>query len=124
MQRNSDKCSHCGRMFVRADGTAVVNRSDGMTFHVSLISGPSPRPDVSGGFHKDQAVCKFGYVSDFIGPERRFLDVFIKHVDEGRRVLQRIESAADKIAELVHAGHELPPSYTLDGTVLAPGLPN
>lgn len=124
MQRNSDKCGHCGRMFVRADGTAVVNRSDGKIFHVTLISGPSPRPDVSGGFHKNQAVCKFGYVSDFLGPKRYFLDVFIKHSDGGRqRILQRVECAADKIAELVHAGHELPPAYTLDGSVLAPGLP-
>jgi hypothetical protein len=124
MQRNSNKCGHCQRMFVRADRTAVVNRSDGKTFHVSLISGPGPRPDVSGGFHEDQAVCKFGYVSDFLGPTRYSLDVFIKHVDEERQgMLQRIEGAADKIAELVHAGQELLPAYTLDGGLLAPGLP-
>lgn len=124
MQRNSDKCAHCGRMFVRVDGTAVVNRSDGKTFHVSLISGPDPRPDVSGGFHKDQAVCKFGYVSYFFGPNRCFLDVFIKHANDGRQgILQQIEGAADKIAEMIHAGHELPAAYTLDGGLLAPGLP-
>src|SRR5690348_14838991 len=124
MQRNSDKCGHCGRMFVRADGTAVVNRSDGKTFHVSLISGPDPRPDVSGGFQKDQAVCKFGYVSYFFGPNRCFLDVFIKHADDGRQgILQQIEGAADKIAEMVHAGHELAAAYTLDGGLLAPGFP-
>ncbi len=124
MQRNSEKCSHCGRTFVRADRTAIVNRSDGRTFHVSLISGPDPRPNVSGGFHKNQVVCKFGYVSYFFGPNRCFLDVFIKQADERRQsMLGRIEGVADKIAEMVHAGHELPLAYTLDGGLLEPGLP-
>jgi hypothetical protein len=119
MQRNSDKCGHCGRMFVRTDRTAIVNRSDGKTFHVSLISGPDPRPFASGGFHKNQAVCKFGYVHDRIGPQRYFLDVFIGYADDGQA-----ESAADKVADLVHEGRELGPTYALNNDgLLKAGFP-
>ena len=124
MHQNSDKCYHCGRMFVRIEGTAIVNRSDGKTFHVSLVSGPEHRHSVSSGFHENQAMCKFGYVHDLIGPKRKSLDVFIRRANEGRQeLLQQIERAADQIVRLVHAGRELEPTYTFDGGLLAPGYP-
>ena len=124
MQRNSNKCGHCGRFFVRTDLTAIVNRSDGRTFHVSLLSGPRPRPIISGGFYAHQAMCEFGYVHDLIGPKRNLLIVFISHAHEMRReLLQQIEMAADKIVGLVHAGPKLEPTYTLDRGLFVPGFP-
>jgi hypothetical protein len=124
MQRNSGKCGHCGRMFVRTDRTSIVNRSDGKTFHVTLISGPDPSPLTSGGLHKNQAMCKFGYVHDRIGPKRYFLDVFIAYPDDGRQaMLQQVESAADKIADLMCEGRELGSTYALYNGLLARGFP-
>jgi len=124
MSKNSDKCGHCGRIFVRTDKSEIVNRSDGRTFHVNLFSGPDPRPNISGGIYADQAMCNFGYVHDRIGPKRNSLVVFIAHANEGRReLLQQIEMAADKIVQLVHAGQKIESTYTLDGGLLAAGFP-
>jgi hypothetical protein len=68
LYRNSSDCPHCGRRFARCtEMTPIVNRSDGRTFHVSLYSGPNPRPRFSGGFYLEQLICGFGYAFDQIG---------------------------------------------------------
>ena len=122
MQRNRDKCGHCGRMFVRTAGTSIVNRSDGSTFHVSLISGPDATPLAAGALHANPAVCKFGYVHDRIGLKRYLLDVFLHYGDDSEQgMLQQVESAADKVAELVREGRELGSTYRLDKGQLATG---
>ena len=118
MQRNSDKCSHCGRMFVRGnEETPTINRS-GTTFHVSLFSGPDPRPNISGQF-----VCNFAYVDDYLVPERKFLIVYVLPAIRGREeLLRQVEIAADGIAELLQAGRSLELAYTVRGGVFAPGV--
>ena len=69
MQRNSDKCAHCGRIFARVTQKIPrVNRSDERSFHLELLSGPNPRPRLSGGFHSEQLMCNFVYAHDQIAP--------------------------------------------------------
>jgi hypothetical protein len=125
--RNSNDCPHCGRIFARrTEMTPVVNRSDGETFHVSLYSGPSPRPRSSGGFYAEQLICGFGYAFDQIGPKTYFVLVIIllNAEEDADDVLRQIEEAADKITELVDTGRRLTAVYTFDGGRLLPGFPN
>jgi hypothetical protein len=50
--------------------------------------------------------------------------VFITHADEDPdEALRQIEDAADKLAELVEAGHRLTAAYPLKGWTLTPGFP-
>src|ERR1700722_5380727 len=113
MLTNCEKCRHCGRIFVRTDHTAVVNRSDGRTFHVSLFSGPIPRPLTQEGLHANQAICNFRYVHDLIKPTWNSIVVFIAQANEGRQeLLQQIEKATDKIARLLKAAQEMESVYT------------
>ena len=125
MQRNSDKCAHCGRIFTRVSKKIpLVNRSDETSFHLVLLSGPNPRPRLSGGFHSEQLMCDFVYAHDQIGPTNYFLVIFILRAGEDPdEVLHQIEEAADKISDLFQAGKKLEPAYTFHDGQLTPGFP-
>jgi hypothetical protein len=105
--------------------TPIVNRSDGRTFHVSLYSGPNPRPRFSGGFYLEQMICGFGYAFDQIGAKTYFvLVIILLHAEEDtEEIVRQIEEAADQIAELVDEGQRLTAVYTFDGHQLTPGFP-
>jgi hypothetical protein len=125
LQRNAEKCAHCGRIFGRVSGKIpLVNRSDETSFHLVLLSGPNPRPRLSGGFHLDQLMCNFVYAHDQIGPTNYFLVIFILRSVGGRdEVRRQIEEAADKIADLLQAGKKIAPVYTSAEGQLTPGFP-
>jgi hypothetical protein len=60
-----------------------------------------------------------------LGTKNDVLIVVILHAKESREgVLQQVEDAADKIAELLRGGEKLESIYTLGGGRLLPGLPN
>ena len=77
LQRNAETCAHCGESFVRVQKTPLINRTDGESFHVSLFSGPSPRPNPAGGFFAKQVMCSFSYMHDHTGRQRKYLVVYI-----------------------------------------------
>jgi hypothetical protein len=117
VQRNVERCAHCGELFIRVGSTPLINRTDGELFHVSLFSGPTPRPNASGGFFAGQLMCSFSYIHDHIGRKRKYLVVYILDVEK------TVEEAADHIAALVQAGEKLRGLYTLANGQLKPGLP-
>ncbi|MFY9530044.1 MAG: hypothetical protein WBC04_19475 [Candidatus Acidiferrales bacterium] len=66
MQRNADKCAHCGEGFSRfTEKTPIVNRSDEKSFHVILFAEPT--------YHANQLICLFAYAHDRIGPKNHSL---------------------------------------------------
>jgi len=102
--------------------TPLVNRSDGMRFHVTLFAGPDPRTKFSGGFYDDQVMCHFAYAHDQFGSKDRTVSVVIARAEQDpKEVLRQVEDAADKLAELVEAGHRLTTVYTFKGWQLTPG---
>ena len=117
------QCPHCGKTFARLTAqTPLVNRSDGMRFHVTLFAGPDPRTKFSGGFYDDQVICQFAYAHDQFGPRDRTVSVVITRAEQNpEEVLRQVEDAADKLAELVEAGHRLTTVYTFKGWQLTPG---
>jgi hypothetical protein len=125
LQRNADKCAHCGEGFFRlTKKTPIVNRSDGKSFHIGLFFGPDPRPSASGSYSPTQMICSFAYVHDRIGPDNHLIEVVMFHTKEtGAELLRQVEEAADKLAELVASGQTLERAYTFDGGLLIPGLP-
>lgn len=124
MQRNSSQCAHCGKTFVRiTEQTPLVNRSDGKRYHLTLFSGPDPRPKQPRGSYIDQVICNFAYAHDQFGPENHSVVVVIDQVLKNpEQVIRQIEEAADKLAALVEEGHRLTAVYTLKHWQLAPGF--
>jgi len=62
MDRNPERCAHCGELFIQVEKVPFINRTNGKDFHVSLFAGPNPRPNASGGFfcwskHMQLFVC-------------------------------------------------------------------
>lgn len=83
MHRNLGQCPHCEKRFARiTEQTPLVNRSDGMRFHVTLFAGPNPRPKFSGGFYNDQVICQFAYAHDRFGLRDHTVSVVIDHAEE------------------------------------------
>jgi hypothetical protein len=124
LHRNSDKCAHCGQLFFRLSRkTPIVNRSDGTSFHVSLVSGPDPEAGSTGGLFSGQMFCNFIYVDDRIGPENNELTIIIRRPGITRSaVIRQVHEAADKVAELFAEGKKLDALYTFDADRLLPGL--
>jgi hypothetical protein len=90
-----------------------------------LFSGPYPRPNISGGFHRRQIMCTFAYANDRTDSEKDFLVVAILHPKEATAAeLMQIEDAADMIADLLALSTKLSPAYTFDNGQLTPGLPD
>lgn len=120
LQRNSSHCGHCGKTFVRiTNQTPLVNRSDGFRYHVTLFSGPDPRPKPSGGFYSDQVLCEFAYAHDQLGPKDHTVLVVITHTKPNPEdILREVEEAADKLAELLERGYALTAAYRFSGRVL------
>jgi len=117
LQRNTDKCAHCGISFVRDQGP-FVNRSDGKTFHLNLVSKPDLRLIAPGRVRPRQVICEFAYVRTGKARENRFVVVLIsveKHQGIG---LREIEEAADKLAELLKAGEKPKAGYVIQGGAL------
>lgn len=117
MQRNSNKCAHCGKALVGlTEKVPAISRSDGKTFHVVLYAGP----DLSSG----RIVCCFVYVHDQLGPDNQYVAVnIVLPSKDRRRILQAAEVAADKIATTVQIGSKLASGYILDdGRLLASGF--
>ncbi|MFY9530042.1 MAG: hypothetical protein WBC04_19485 [Candidatus Acidiferrales bacterium] len=125
MQRNADKCDHCGERFFRlTEKTPIVNRSDGKSFHIGLFFGPDPRPSPSGGYPANQVICSFAYAHDRIGPDNQLVEVVVFHAKETHEeVLRQVEEATDKLAELVESGKMAEHFYIFDKGQLIPGLP-
>lgn len=104
--------------------TPVINRSDGLRYHVTLFAGPDLRTKVSGGFYEDQVICYFAYAHDHFGPKEHTVSVVITHVgQDSEEVRRQVETAADKLAELVNDGQRPTAVYTLKGWQLEPGFP-
>ena len=79
MQRNAEKCEHCGKPFPRLSvKIPIVNRST-ESFHVSLFSGPDTRPKFSGGFYDDQVICDFTYIHNDLGAKEYTVLVVMAH---------------------------------------------
>lgn len=125
MLRNSQKCPHCGKTFVRITGqTPLVNRSDGTFFHVTLFAGPDPRAKFSGDFYDNQVICNFAYAHVQLGLKDHTVTIVITKAEKDpEEVLDQVEDAADKLAELVEEGHRLTAVYTFTGLRLTPGFP-
>jgi hypothetical protein len=124
VQRNSDKCAHCGQLFFRLSReTPIVNRSDGTSFHVSLVFGPDPEAGSISGLFSGQMLCTFIYVHDRIGAENNELTIMITRPGITRRaVVRQVEEAVDKLAELLAEGKKLDVLYTVVAGRLLPGL--
>lgn len=122
MQRNAKTCGHCGKPFLRLTAeTPIVSRSDGKTFHLALFSGPQPRPKVYGGFYRRQMACNFSYS---IAGKYESTVIIVFRVEETESVfLHDIESAADKLSELIAKGDTLPEAFTFESDALIPGFP-
>jgi hypothetical protein len=70
-------------------------------------------------------MCTFAYVNDRTEPEKDFLVVAILNPKIAlTEILQQVEDAADKVAELLELLKKLGPAYTFDGLKLSPGLPD
>ncbi len=125
MHRNLGQCPHCEKRFARiTEQTPLVNRSDGMRFHVTLFAGPNPRPKFSGGFYNDQVICQFAYAHDRFGLRDHTVSVVIDHAEEDpEKVLRQVEEAADKLAKLLEEEQRPTAVYTLKGWQLTPGFP-
>src|ERR1700722_18469688 len=108
MQRNMEKCAHCGKSFLRlTSDTPTVNRSDGETFHVSLYSGPR--------LSSARTICIFSYVHDRIGVQNEFVSVAIPLPTKSpRTTAKQLEEVADKLVDLVKNGKKLASSCTFD----------
>ena len=124
MLRDSFCCPHCGKAFVRlTEQMPLVNRSDGLHFHLSLFAGPDPRTKFGGGFYDDQVICNFAYAHDHFGPKIHTFLLVITHAEaDPEKVLNQVEGAVDKLAELIEAGKRLTTVYTFDGQELTEGL--
>src|SRR3984893_148069 len=116
LHKNSGKCAHCGQLFFRLSRkTPIVNRSDGTSFHVSLVSGPDPEAGSTGGLFSGQMFCNFIYVDDRIGAENNELTIIIPRPGIIRSaVIRQVEEAADKLTELLAKGTKLEVVYTFD----------
>lgn len=124
MQRNAEKCGHCGKPFVRlTHNTPIVNRSFEDIFHLTLFSGPQPRPNLRGGFYRNQLLCNFTYRH-----KRRSADydsvilVMLRVRSPEAKTLGHVENVADQLSELIAKGAEVPPTFTFDGNRLIPDL--
>jgi hypothetical protein len=119
---NTDRCSHCGKTFVRTTNEIpLVNRSDGKSFHLELHSNPKHRPTRSTRF-PGQVVCSFTYVNE--GTKACSIVVAMPDVNKNpEELLSEVEKAADKLEEAIVEGKELEPAYTFDFGRLWPGFP-
>ena len=125
LQRNSDKCGHCGKPFLRlTGGTPIVNRSFEKIFHLTLFSGPQPRPSLRGGFYQKQAICNFTYSHHQLEANAdHVVNVVLLAQHTDRETARLVEEAIDQLADLVAEGKKLESVYTFDGDKLAPGFP-
>ena len=125
MQRNSNKCAHCGETFARVtERIPVINRSDGESFHVALFSGPDRRAGTSGRLYAGQVNCGFVYVHNRTRPQIHFVVVVIMQAkQQEKEALEQVEDVTDKIASLLLAGKKLGAVYTSDDGQFTPGFP-
>ncbi len=118
MGPNSLRCVHCGKIFHRFPGTPSVIRSDGKTFHVTLLCGPDPIGSFDG-----EAMCTFVYANDRIahGDDFTFVSVFQENraADEESR---QLETVADRLAALVAEGKKLERTYRFEAGQLLPRI--
>jgi len=117
---------NCGKTFAQiTPRTPLINRSDGVLFHLTLFAGPAPRPKSSGGFYSRQAVCYFAYAHVQLGPKNHTISVVITHTkEEPEEVHRQVEDAADKLAELIGRGDKPATIYTFNGRELISGFPD
>jgi hypothetical protein len=122
--RNTDQCSHCGKIFVRTTTEIpLVNRSDGKSFHIELYSRPEQRSTRSTRF-PSQVVCSFTYVNEATGLTEGSVAVAMPNANESpEELLSDVEKVADKLEELAVQGKELEQAYTFDAGQLLPGFP-
>jgi hypothetical protein len=113
LRKNFQKCPHCGLIALRlTERTLLVNRSDEMTFHLALFSGPYRQNAFAGELRSEQLVCNFIYVHDRIGPHNEHVTVTVRNAKEAPDdVFHQIEEVADKIADLVAQGRRVARIY-------------
>jgi hypothetical protein len=102
----------------------LVNRSDGELFHVMLFAGPYARAKFSGGYYDERLVCQFAYAHVKFGTKERTVTVVMSNAyKDAEGILNQVESAADKLADLFELGERLTAVYTFNGRELRPGFP-
>jgi hypothetical protein len=107
MQRNMEKCGHCGLALERPDDTPLVNRSDGRTFHLSLLSKHVLHvSSVPAG----TILCNFEYAFDQL-EARPAVTVILLAGDRREVGIADIESVADKLAKLLDLGERPNAAY-------------
>jgi hypothetical protein len=110
LQRNTEKCVHCGHVFVRHEQIPFITRSDRKTFHLSLVSKPDLRAVSPRGFPPEHMLCIFAYAHDRTESQVRFIVVIIL----GSRVqvgCSEMEDVADALAELLESGKKPKAAY-------------
>jgi hypothetical protein len=107
MQRNTDKCEHCGLILDRPDDTPRVNRSDGRTFHLNLLS--KYVLEVS-SVPAGTVICNFECAFDQ-PDEKLFVTVVVLAGDERGIGIDDIERMADKLAKLLESGQKPNSAY-------------
>jgi hypothetical protein len=123
LQRNTDKCGHCGVKFSREEQIPFVNRSDGKTFHLRLCSKPDLRPISDAGFPPQHLICKFEYSHRQTEPEKRFVIVLMLTGKKHGAGVEEIEDAADKLAQVLKAGEKPKAAYLIDRCAELIGFP-
>jgi hypothetical protein len=110
LQRNTEKCVHCGHVFVRHEQIPFITRSDGKTFHLSLVSKPDLRAVSPRGFPPEHIICIFAYAHIRTKPQDRFIVVIILGSRE-QFGCPEMEDVADALAELLEAGKKPKAAY-------------
>jgi len=96
--------------------TPLITRSDGMTFHLYLYSGPDTWYGKSGGIIAGRTASTYFYASDPLSIERAPVTVIFRTTGlNGRGVEEAMRDAADQMAATLSAGKNLATALYYDG---------
>jgi hypothetical protein len=122
MQKNFAVCQHCllngkpGRLPRVSADTPLVSRSDGRSYHLFLLFGPKPQPSISGASIPGRYLAHFRYTLDSKNLANEPVTVLIEaKLQPLRSVRERVEMAADRIADTLEKGERPARFYKLAG---------
>lgn len=96
--------------------TPLITRSDGMTFHLYLFSGPDTWYGKSGGVIAGRAAATYFYASDPLGIEHSAVTVIFRTTGLNRRgVEEAMRDATDQMVAMLSAGKSLTSALYYDG---------
>lgn len=121
VSKNFIVCKHCllngrpGRLPRVSADTPVISRTDGRTYHLFLLFGPTPQPSPAGATVPGRYLVHFRYALDWKNLSNEPVTVMIEAKLQPRPVvMQKTEMVADKISEILEEGKVPAKFYKLD----------